>query len=80
MFATPPGSQPGGSVLDSYSARKKAHDHSMDKAKSQSPPCPKCGGPTRVVLIEPPNEAGLERRMYHCVLDECSGNVVVMFP
>jgi hypothetical protein len=33
-----------------------------------------------VVLIEPPNEAGLERRMYHCVLDECSGNVVVMFP
>jgi hypothetical protein len=33
-----------------------------------------------VVLIEPPNEAGLERRMYHCVLDECSGIVVVMFP
>ena len=58
----------------------KAHDHLMYKAKSLSPPCPKCGAPTRVVLIEPHDGAGRERRMYHCVLDECSGDVVVMFP
>jgi hypothetical protein len=57
----------------------KAHDHSMYKAKPLSPLRPKRGGPTRLVLIEPLNEAGRERRMYQCVLDKCSGKLVVMF-
>ena len=71
---------PARATLPNVRAKTLAHDHSMYKAKSLSPPCPKFGAPTSVVLIEPLNEAGRERRMYHCVLDECSGKVVVMFP